>query len=108
MLPVDDDSEKAGVFGNLFERDSTDLGIDLPHNVGQHSRLDRLGRSTVEVLRTLERVTACGGHIVVHVNGIKTAELKDDPGRREGKFAFQVHGGQDCEVWFKDVEIQAE
>lgn len=53
-------------------------------------------------------VNARGGHIVVHVNGIKTAELKDDPGRREGKFALQVHGGQDCDVWFKDLEIKAE
>lgn len=48
------------------------------------------------------------GHIVVLVNGIPSAELKDDPGRREGRFAFQVHGGQDCEVWFKDVEIMVE
>ena len=53
-------------------------------------------------------VSAHGGHIVVHVNGIKSAELKDDPGRREGRFALQVHGGQDCEVWFKDIEIMAE
>lgn len=53
-------------------------------------------------------VSAHGGHIVVHVNGIKSAELKGDPGRREGKFALQVHGGQDCEVWFKDIEIMAE
>jgi hypothetical protein len=53
-------------------------------------------------------VSAHGGHIVVHVNGIKSAELKDDPGRKEGKFALQVHGGQDCEVWFKDIEIVAE
>ncbi len=53
-------------------------------------------------------VSARGGHIVVHVNGIKSAELNDDPGRREGKFALQVHGGQDCEVWFKDIEIRTE
>ena len=50
-------------------------------------------------------VSAHGGHIVVHVNGIKSAEVKDDPGRVEGRFALQVHGGQDCEVWFKDIEI---
>ena len=49
-----------------------------------------------------------GSRIVVHVNGIKSAELPDDPGRREGKFALQVHGGQACEVWFKDIEITAE
>jgi hypothetical protein len=53
-------------------------------------------------------VSAHGGHVVVHVNGLKSAELKDDPGRSEGKFALQVHGGQDCEVWFKDVEIKVE
>ena len=50
-------------------------------------------------------VSAHGGDIVVLVNGIKSAELMNDPGRREGKFALQVHAGQDCEVWFKDIEI---
>ena len=25
-----------------------------------------------------------------------------------GKFALQLHGGQDCEVWFKDIEIMTE
>lgn len=53
-------------------------------------------------------VSARGGHIVVHVNGVKSAELKNDPGRREGRIALQVHGGQDCEVWFKDIEILTE
>ena len=51
-------------------------------------------------------VSARGGNIVVHVNGMKSAELRDDPGRREGKFALQVHGGQDCEVWFKEIQIE--
>lgn len=50
-------------------------------------------------------VTAKGGNIVVHVNGRKSAELRDDPGRTEGKLALQVHGAQDVEVWFKDLEI---
>jgi hypothetical protein len=53
-------------------------------------------------------VSAHSGHIVVHVNSIKTAELKDDPGRKEGGFALQVHGGHDCEVWLKDIELLAE
>jgi hypothetical protein len=52
-------------------------------------------------------VSAHDGHIVVHVNGVKSAELLDDPGRKEGRFALQVHGGEDCEVWFKDIEILA-
>ena len=51
-------------------------------------------------------VTAIGGNLTVTVNGKKTAEVKNDPGRAHGKFALQVHGGQDGEVWFKDIEIQ--
>jgi len=52
-------------------------------------------------------VTANGRHLVVHVNGMKTAEVPNDTrGRSFGKFALQLHGGQDVEVWFKDLEIQ--
>lgn len=36
------------------------------------SRLDRLGRSTVECLRTLEQVTACGASVVVLQMGVDT------------------------------------
>ena len=53
-------------------------------------------------------VTARGGNIVVTVNGMKSAELANDPGRSFGKFALQVHGSQDVEVWFKDIEIREE
>lgn len=49
-------------------------------------------------------VSAHEGRIVVHVNGYKTAELLDDPGRREGHLALQLHGGQDCDLFFKDIE----
>ena len=50
-------------------------------------------------------VTALGRNVTVHVNGVRSAALVDDPGRTEGRFALQVHGGQDCEVLFKDIEI---
>lgn len=50
-------------------------------------------------------VSAHGRHIVVTVNGVKSAELVDDPGRLEGKIALQVHANQQCDVWFKDMEI---
>ena len=53
-------------------------------------------------------VSARGGHIRVTVNGIRSAELTNDPGRTEGRLALQVHGGQDCDVWFKDLEVQVE
>ncbi|HMJ91360.1 MAG TPA: DUF1080 domain-containing protein [Candidatus Acidoferrum sp.] len=50
-------------------------------------------------------VTARGGDITVTVNGKKTSDLKNDSGRAFGKFALQVHGGQECDVWFKDIDI---
>jgi len=50
-------------------------------------------------------VSAQGRRIVVHVNGQKTAELKNDKGRLEGHLALQLHGGQDVHVMFKDIEI---
>lgn len=45
-------------------------------------------------------------HIVVYVNGHKTAELFNDPGRRKGHIALQLHGGQDMHVLFKDIELR--
>ncbi len=50
-------------------------------------------------------VSAHGGRIVVHVNSLKSVELKNDPGRKKGHFALQLHGGQDVNVQFKDIEI---
>lgn len=42
-----------------------------------------------------------------HANRIshRTAELLNDPGRSEGRLALQVHGGQNVQVRFKDVEV---
>lgn len=50
-------------------------------------------------------VSAHGRHIVVYINGLKSAELKKDKGRLEGHLALQLHGSQDVHVMFKDVEI---
>ncbi|MGB2824145.1 MAG: DUF1080 domain-containing protein [Phycisphaerae bacterium] len=51
-------------------------------------------------------VTAIGRYVAVRLNGTKTAELRDDPGRLKGHFAMQLHGGMDMEVQFKDIEIR--
>ena len=51
-------------------------------------------------------ITASGGNIVVHINGTKTAELRDDPSRPEGHFALQLHSGNIMHVMFKDIVIQ--
>lgn len=50
-------------------------------------------------------VIAIGPRIVVHVNGHKTAELRNDPGRRSGHLALQLHGNQDMDIEFRDLEI---
>ena len=50
-------------------------------------------------------IAAHGGHVVVTVNGTKSAEIKDDPGRPDGHFALQMHAGCKMEVRFKDIEI---
>jgi hypothetical protein len=50
-------------------------------------------------------VVALGDRVVVQVNGKTTAEVRDDPGRKKGRIALQLHGGQDVDVEFKDVEI---
>lgn len=51
-------------------------------------------------------ISASGGDIVVHVNGTKTAELKDDPSRRKGHFALQMHSGNLMHLMFKDIEVR--
>ncbi|MCX7424621.1 MAG: DUF1080 domain-containing protein [Planctomycetia bacterium] len=50
-------------------------------------------------------VVAVGRRVVVEVNGQKTAELLDDPGRARGFLALQLHGGMDMDVQFKDIEV---
>ena len=50
-------------------------------------------------------IEAHGGNVIVTVNGIKSAELKDDPSRPEGHFALQMHSGCVMHVMFKDIEI---
>ena len=50
-------------------------------------------------------VSAHGRRVAVHVNGRKTAELKNDKGRLKGHLALQLHGGQEMHVMFKDIEI---
>ena len=50
-------------------------------------------------------IDAHGGNVVVTVNGVTTAELKDDPSRAEGNFALQMHSGCVMLVMFKDIEI---
>lgn len=56
---------------------------------------------------TLE-LTAKGADVTVKINGVVTAELKNDPGRKEGYIGLQLHGGMEMNVEFKDIEIREE
>lgn len=53
-------------------------------------------------------VTAHGTKIVVTVNGQKAAEIDDEKGRRKGRIALQLHGGQEGLIYFKEIDIQGE
>ena len=57
-------------------------------------------------LRKLFSLSFLHTSVVVHLNGYKTAEIHNDPGRTEGHIALQLHGGQDMLVSFKDIEIK--
>jgi hypothetical protein len=50
-------------------------------------------------------VSAHGRRIAVDVNGHRTAELLDDPGRLKGYLALQAHGADDVEVHFRNIHI---
>ena len=51
------------------------------------------------------RVRAVGADIDVWINGLLTASLRDDPGRAEGLFGLQLHGGQVMHVEFRSFEV---
>jgi hypothetical protein len=51
-------------------------------------------------------VQARGRNLRVWVNGMETAEIRDDPGRLEGFLGIQLHGGMAMDVRFKDIEIR--
>ena len=53
-----------------------------------------------------EMVIVCKGRdLAVFLNGYKTAELHDDPGRTSGLIGLQLHGNMDMDVRFKDILI---
>lgn len=51
-------------------------------------------------------VSAHGERIVVHVNGERTVDRKDDAGRRGGRLGLQVNARRAAvDVWYKDIEL---
>jgi len=54
------------------------------------------------------QITARGGDVTVMVNGVTSAQLKDDPSRPAGRLAMQMHAGNEMLVMFKDIQLQGE
>ncbi len=50
-------------------------------------------------------ISAHGGKVTVHVNGIKSAEVDDDKIQPEGVFATQMHSGTNIVTYFKDMVL---
>lgn len=50
-------------------------------------------------------ITAQGGDVEVRVNGVKAAELKNDPIQEAGHLILQMHAGNEMLVLFKDIEV---
>ena len=50
-------------------------------------------------------ITAKGGDVVVKVNGVQSAQLKNDPVQDAGHLILQMHAGNEMLVMFKDIEV---
>lgn len=50
-------------------------------------------------------VVAQGKDITVFINGKEVTRLRNDPGRTRGFLGLQLHGGEDMEIYFDDIEI---
>ena len=48
---------------------------------------------------------ACGDRLVQTVNGFCTSDLVDPACEKTGRLGLQMHGGTDCEMFFKDFEV---
>lgn len=50
-------------------------------------------------------IIAEGPRLVLKLNRHTIVDMVDEPGRRQGKIAFKLHGGRDGEARFKDIRI---
>lgn len=50
-------------------------------------------------------VSAHGGRVVVHANGMRQASLADDPGPREGKLGLELIAGQDVRIEVRRFDL---
>ena len=79
----------------------------LKHEWPKPIDTDTICRKTLLKPADWNRITilAKGPHIVVKLNMRTIADISDAALDKAGRFAFKLHGGQDVEIHFKDVEI---
>ena len=53
-------------------------------------------------------IRASGPNVSVLINGHETSRLENDPGRRAGAIALQLHGGMEMDVAFKEIDIRVD
>lgn len=107
---VDEVNEEVGVYGFQAEIDPDKDAGGLYETGGRAW----VSQPTPEQVNTWYKkgewntmeVSAKGGNITVKVNGKISANLENDPGRREGHIGLQLHGGMEMEVYFKEVVIR--
>lgn len=112
----------AGVLGLQAEIDDTPDDVGGLYETGGRGWISRPGEKVEPAKKAAKKavaksngatadgwdelaVVALGDRIVVQVNGKTTAEVRDDQGRKKGHLALQLHGGQDMDVAFKDIEF---
>ena len=48
---------------------------------------------------------AYGDRLIQTLNGFCTSDIVDEACEKTGKLGLQMHGGADCEMFFKDFEV---
>jgi hypothetical protein len=107
---VDESKDAVGVHGFQAEIDANADAGGLYETGGRawvvHPTAEQVATWYKPFKWNTMKVRAVGADITVWVNGIKSAEVKNDKGRKEGHIALQLHGNQDMEVQFKSVKIK--
>lgn len=89
--------EKAGQVGGLYESGGRGWVVKPPADVVKMAYKEGDWNQMT--------VSAHGDHVVVHLNGYKTAELTKDVRHEKGHLVLQLHAGMVTKVRFKDIEI---
>lgn len=99
-----------GVHGFQAEVDTTPETGGLYETGGRAWVVQTDKEAVKKVLKTGDwnqmTVEAAGERLKVTVNGLVTADLQDPKGRKSGHLGFQLHGGMDMRVEYRDAAVR--